>query len=48
MFVLATFYYQEPLYFAKLLTFACIWAALAIFSFDSIKARRNTKKMAIS
>lgn len=48
MFVLATFYYQEPLYFAKLLTFACIWAALAIFSFDSIKARRSTKKIAIN
>jgi len=41
MFLLATFYYQEPLYFAKMITFACIWLALAIFSFDSIKARRR-------
>jgi chloramphenicol-sensitive protein RarD len=48
MFVLAIFYYQEPLYFAKLITFACIWTALAIFSFDSIKARRKAKKIAIS
>ena len=48
MFLLATFYYHEPLYFAKMITFACIWTALAIFSFDSIKARRNANKMAIS
>ena len=41
MFVLATLYYQEPLYFAKMITFACIWSALAIFSFDSIKARKR-------
>ena len=41
MFVLATFYYEEPLYFAKMITFACIWTALAIFSFDSIKARKR-------
>ncbi|MFT6193425.1 MAG: chloramphenicol-sensitive protein RarD [Cognaticolwellia sp.] len=46
MFILATFYYQEPLYFAKLITFACIWTALAIFSFDSVKARRMTRKPA--
>ncbi|MBA6340720.1 EamA family transporter RarD [Colwellia sp. MB02u-10] len=44
MFILATFYYQEPLYFAKLITFACIWTALAIFSFDSVKARRRAIK----
>ncbi len=48
MFVLATFYYQEPLYFAKLVTFACIWTALAIFSIDSIKARKNSRKVATS
>jgi chloramphenicol-sensitive protein RarD len=46
MFILATFYYQEPLYFAKLITFACIWTALAIFSFDSVKARRRAIKIA--
>tara|TARA_R110000744_G_scaffold79036_7_gene155390 strand:+ start:167 stop:1084 length:918 start_codon:yes stop_codon:yes gene_type:complete len=48
MFILATYYYQEPLYFAKLITFACIWTALAIFSFDSIKARRHAGKAAIT
>ena len=46
MFILATFYYQEPLYFAKLITFACIWTALAIFSFDSVKTRRKAAKLA--
>lgn len=48
MFVLATFYYQEPLYFAKLVTFACIWTALAIFSVDSMKARRKHQKEIVS
>ena len=47
MFLLATFYYQEPLYFAKLITFACLWTALAIYSFDSIKARKYAKKAAL-
>lgn len=45
MFILATFYYQEPLYFAKLITFACIWSALAIFSLDSAKARGRKGKV---
>lgn len=44
MFILATFYYQEPLYFAKMITFACIWTALAIFSFDSIKVRKRADR----
>ena len=44
MFILATFYYQEPLYFAKMITFACIWTALAIFSSDSIKARKRADR----
>lgn len=48
MFLLATFYYQEPLYFAKLVTFACIWTALAIFSFDSVLARKRAQKIALS
>tara|TARA_R110000744_G_scaffold135136_1_gene244531 strand:- start:22 stop:936 length:915 start_codon:yes stop_codon:yes gene_type:complete len=48
MFLLATFYYQEPLYLAKLITFAFIWTALAIFSFDSIKARKRAKKIVIA
>jgi chloramphenicol-sensitive protein RarD len=45
MFLLATFYYQEPLYAAKLITFACLWTALAIYSVDSIKARKRAKNV---
>jgi len=44
MFVLATFLYQEPLATTKLVTFAFIWLALIIFSYDSFKALRLTKK----
>ena len=39
MFILATFYYQETLQTAELMTFICIWAALAIYSIDSLKKR---------
>ena len=46
MFILATLYYQEPLSFAKLLTFTCLWTALAIFSVDSLKAKRAAKREA--
>jgi chloramphenicol-sensitive protein RarD len=45
MFILATLYYQEPLLFAKLLTFGFIWTALAIFSIDSINARKEKAKL---
>jgi chloramphenicol-sensitive protein RarD len=48
MFVLATFYYQEALQTEKLFTFAAIWLALIIYSFDSLKARREKRKPAIS
>lgn len=41
MFILATFYYQEPLHLSKLITFACIWTALIIFSLDSLNARKQ-------
>ena len=40
MFILATFYYQETLKTAELITFICIWSALAIYSLDSLKKRR--------
>lgn len=40
MFLLATFYYSEPLYMAELITFIFIWTALALYSFD---AYQNTK-----
>jgi chloramphenicol-sensitive protein RarD len=37
MFLLATFYFNEPLYMAEFITFAFIWAALALYSFDAYK-----------
>lgn len=40
MFLLATFYYSEPLYMAEFITFIFIWTALALYSFD---AYQNTK-----
>jgi len=39
MFLLATFYYQETMKDAELLTFIFIWVALALYSFDSFKKR---------
>lgn len=39
MFLLATFYYQETMKSAELLTFVFIWAALALYSLDSFKKR---------
>jgi len=48
MFVLATFYYQEALQTEKLFTFAAIWLALIVYSFDSLKARREMRKPAIN
>ena len=46
MFVLATFYYQETLEPAKLFTFAAIWLALVIYSVDSLKSRKEKRKLA--
>jgi chloramphenicol-sensitive protein RarD len=45
MFVLATFYYQETLEPAKLFTFAAIWLALVIYSVDSLKSRKEKRKL---
>lgn len=39
MFLLATFYYQETMQSAELITFIFIWAALALYSIDSLKKR---------
>jgi chloramphenicol-sensitive protein RarD len=39
MFLLATFYYQETMKSAELITFIFIWAALALYSLDSLKKR---------
>ena len=41
MFLLAVFAYQEPVSRAQVVTFACIWTALAIYSFDSIRVYRR-------
>lgn len=39
MFLLATFYYQETMKSAELITFIFIWAALVLYSLDSFKKR---------
>ena len=53
MFILAVYLYGEPLEEARLITFAFVWLALAVFSADSIfhfrrqriEARVQVKKM---
>lgn len=35
MFLLATFYFHEPLSFAEFITFGFIWSALALYSYDA-------------
>ncbi len=37
MFLLATFYFNEPLYFAEFITFIFIWTALLLYSFDAFR-----------
>lgn len=44
MFALATFYYQEPFNAIKLITFGFIWAALVVFSVDSIRHNTNRRQ----
>ncbi len=43
MFVLAVFLYKEPLQIERLLTFAIIWAALALYSYDALRAHQQTR-----
>jgi chloramphenicol-sensitive protein RarD len=43
MFVLAVFLYGEPLALEKVITFGFIWAALFIYSMDSLKASKSKK-----
>ncbi|TPH15668.1 EamA family transporter RarD [Litorilituus lipolyticus] len=43
MFLLATFYYQETMKLAELVTFIFIWAALVIYSLDSLKHKKAKK-----
>jgi chloramphenicol-sensitive protein RarD len=44
MFVLAVFYYQEPLYVERLLTFVFVWIGLVIFCWDSLNQFRRGRK----
>ncbi|WP_448549509.1 EamA family transporter RarD [Thalassotalea fusca] len=44
MFVLATFYYQEPYQEEKLITFGFIWMALIIYSLDSVRQHNLKRK----
>lgn len=43
MFLLATFYYQESMKLAELVTFIFIWTALVIYSLDSLKNKKAKK-----
>ena len=43
-FLLGVFLYDEPFGIANLITFALIWTALAIFSFDSLRHRREAAR----
>jgi chloramphenicol-sensitive protein RarD len=44
MFLLAVFFYNEPLSTAQVRTFAMIWAALAIYSTDSVIYYRRERR----
>ena len=44
MFTLAVVIYDEPLSQERLLTFAMVWSALAIYSYDSLHQRNKARK----
>lgn len=46
MFILAVFVYDEAFTQDKIITFACIWAALIVFTWDGLKNNANNKKLA--
>ncbi|ELH7532669.1 EamA family transporter RarD [Vibrio vulnificus] len=48
MFLLAVLIYGEAFTSDKALTFAFIWGALVVFSFDGLRYRRNSRKTALS
>lgn len=48
MFLLAVVFYGEVFDGERLITFACIWSALAIFSWDSYHQSRKRKRAAIT
>lgn len=45
MFALAVAIYDEPLSQARLLTFAIVWSALAIFTYDSLNHYRKNRRI---
>jgi chloramphenicol-sensitive protein RarD len=47
MFILAVVFYDEVFDAERVITFACIWSALAIFSWDSYYQSRKRRKAAI-
>ena len=47
MFILAVLFYGEVFDAERVITFACIWSALAIFSWDSYHQSRKRRKAAI-
>ncbi|MCQ8889462.1 EamA family transporter RarD [Pseudoalteromonas carrageenovora] len=48
MFMLAVVFYNEVFDAERVITFACIWSALAIFTWDSYHQSRKRKKAAIT
>ncbi|MDM7859175.1 EamA family transporter RarD [Alteromonas sp. ASW11-36] len=46
MFLLAVFYYQEPLDVARLITFGFVWTGLVIFCLDSLRNYRQQQRAA--
>jgi len=48
MFMLAVVFYDEVFDAERVITFACIWSALAIFTWDSYHQSRKRKKAAIT
>ena len=45
MFCLAAFMYNEPLSTARLVTFIFVWSALALFTYDSVRAYKSERKL---
>jgi chloramphenicol-sensitive protein RarD len=45
MFIMAVWWFNEPLDQAKIITFIFVWLALAVFSIDSYRAYRSTKAL---
>ncbi|KPZ52789.1 EamA family transporter RarD [Pseudoalteromonas sp. P1-25] len=48
MFMLAVVFYDEVFDAERVITFACIWSALAIFTWDSYHQSRKRKKAAVT